>query len=221
MNRAITGIAALFGLVTFWSPCQAKDEIQAANLLPFDLREDDGTGAPEGFRLEDLRGNGKVALDHKVFAEPSGPSLRINLPEEGTVRVDSKSPIALQANTRYLLSILIKVEDLCPGGPLADANGFGRGVFVYVHSASSDAYAVAVISGRGGTDGWVTLLLPFDTISNPKLEKVQVFLRCIGVSGTAWFQDPVLIEVPDGFTLKTGFILPSGETVASGFLPLT
>jgi hypothetical protein len=198
-----------------------KAGMPSANMLPFDMRKDDGTGLPKGFLVTDLKKNGKVTFDNEVTAGTSGPSVRVDLPEDGTVRVDTADAISLKTNTLYLFSVQIKAQKVSPGGAAMNAGGcYERGVFAYVHSATKAEYACSIIVGKGDTDGWVTLMLPFDTGKFPAFEKVRFLLRCIGISGTVWFQNPALVEMPDGFEIKPHFILSNGEIVPSTLLVL-
>jgi hypothetical protein len=95
-----------------------------------------------------------------------------------------------------------------------------RGILMYVHSASGPGHQWAAVAGEGNTDGWVTVMLPFDTAVQTDLKSARIFLRCQELSGTVWFQDPVLIEAPAGFHMQPHFILENGETVSSNLLIL-
>lgn len=191
----------------------------SSNLIPLSLSEGKEGEFPPGFK-EDASNQDKVHLDYKVFTGKRGPSMRVDLPKTGAVCLDLQSPVRLDDDTKYLFSVLVKVKDLVLDGPCSNEKGMVRGILMYVYSASGHGHQWAAVVGAGHTDGWVTVMLPFDTAVQTELKSMRIFLRCQELSGTVWFQDPVVIEAPAGFQMQPHFILENGETVPSNLLNL-
>ena len=198
----------------------AKDR-PAENLLLLNLSDGKEGDFPSGFKITSGQGaEGKVHLDYKVFVGIAGPSIRFDLSEKGNLWLDASAPLQLETARKYLFSVRVKVRDMFPGGPCTDNLGVTRGVLIYVHSVIKPTYTFAGIIGNGNTEGWVTAMLPFDTGANPDLVQAKIFLRCYDLSGTVWFQDPVLIEQPDGFQMKAQFVQENGDVVSGNLLKL-
>ena len=180
-----------------------------------------GCEFPQGFKVhagqEDM-----VHEDSKVFQGKAGPSIRFDLPERGNLWLDTSTAVQLEEGRKYLFSVRVKIQDMVPGGMNLTSKGVERGILMEVHSGdtSRNVSVWNAVVGTGSSEGWVTAMIPFDTNAKPDLAKVSIFLRCYDISGTVWFQDPVLIEVPDGFNMNQQFILENGDTVSGGILTL-
>ena len=77
------------------------------------------------------------------------------------------------------------------------------------------------IHGNGTTDGWVTGMCVFDTDTSkipeeklPDVWKSGIRLCCKKMTGTVWFQNPSIVELPDSVKMKSHFILNDGSTGA-------
>ncbi|GAH06732.1 unnamed protein product, partial [marine sediment metagenome] len=84
---------------------------------------------------------------------------------------------------------------------------------IYVYG-QNNAHTWITIHGKGSTDEWVTVMLPFDTSKKPDLSLSRIMLRCYKISGTVWLQNPAIVELPASADMKSGFILKDGSIVS-------
>lgn len=189
--------------------------VERANLIPLNFEGIQIGDPPPGFSFRGGSGNG-VRME---VPDNSPPVIRVEMVEKDTFWLDFKSVIHLEQGRKYMFSVLVKTQDLSLDGSHVKRGGW-RGVMIYVYSAAGTRHAWALIAGHGDTDGWVNVLLPFDTAATPELADAKIYLRGYDLSGTIWFKDPVLFELPEGFDLAPHMVLPDGRCTPTGIFIL-
>jgi hypothetical protein len=205
---------------SIWSA--VEEPAKSDNLLKYTLTDSGDGKTPQGYTVNTAEGGkeASVSFDNSVYIGKKGPSLKVDIAKTGSVFFDYSSFLPLEKGKKYLLTVSIKIKDLHLDGVEANNIGMVRGVMVYVYSASGK-HSWEAISGNGSTKGWVTMLLPFDTAKVPELATSRVFFRCLNIAGTVWFQNPSVVELPEGSDVQAQFIQEDGTVLPGGLLKLT
>ena len=170
--------------------------------------KDDGN--PKYYKIKTKKG--RVSYDEKNFFGAKGPSIKLSAEgRDSFIEFDQIRNLKLKANTRYLFSIQVKVKNLRTIVPWYK-NGAYSCFYAMVFSGTSKWSS---IRGSGSTDGWITLLLPFDTGEKKQFKYPRIFFFFFFCSGEIWLQCPSLIELPQGTEIKQGYILKDNKIYPS------
>ena len=187
-----------------------EESNKAKNLLKHDFSQLGKNGLPVGFKAylgKDKKGIVSVSQEDGVNV------VKLERPEQGRIYFDNKK-LNLQANKKYVLTVQVKIEN---------QKYSGKGIhffYVCVYNTGNGKHIYNKIAGHGSTGGWLTVILPIDTIKNPKLVGAKMLLRGYGVAGTYWLKNPMLVEIPSDVELKSHYILDNNKTIPGAFLRL-
>lgn len=187
------------------------DDQQAVtdNLLKFTFQDANNDSIPDGYYVKKKNAEtATVVYDKTVSYKGKGSSVKITLPQEGTVRLDMFKRIKdLQPDKEYLFIMNVKIKDMHINGKWYTDKGATRCFIAYLQR-SKGSNAWMAIAGNGSTDGWVTIMCPFTPKGN-----LRILLRCEKMSGTIWLQNPAIIELAKGMAMKRHFILKDGSVI--------
>lgn len=174
----------------------------AKNLLKYDFSAVSSNGIPEGF-IANLNKAAKGVVS--VIKEDGVNVVKMELPEKSRGFIDSTTPVGLKAGKKYVFSILVKTEDQSIA-----KDGFS---YVCLYNTSSNDHIYYKLMGAGSTGGWITVIVFIDTAKKPGLVDSHIFLRVYDCSGTYYFKNPVLVEVPDDTKIETQIMLKDNKSV--------
>ena len=204
-------ILILFLFSTMFMTVFAEEESnKAKNLLKHDFSKLGKNGLPVGFKAylgKDKKGTVSVSQEDGVNV------VKLERSEQGRIYFDNKK-LNLQANKKYVLTVQVKIKD---------QRYSGKGMhffYVCVYNTGNGKHIYNKIAGNGSTGGWLTVILPIDTIKNPKLVGSKMLLRGYGIAGTYWLKNPMLVEIPSEVELKPHYILENNKTIPGAFLRL-
>jgi hypothetical protein len=188
-----------------------EESAKVKNLLKYDFSKLDSKGMPIGYKLYfSKESKGKAT----VSQEDGTNVIKLEIPEQGNGFLTSNFTMDIKKNKKYVITVQLKIEN---------QKYSGKGMhFFYVcaYNTSNDKHIYNKLSGHGNTGGWVTVVLPVDTVKRPLLAKSKLLMRGYGVSGTYWLKNPMLVEIPNDVELKSHYILESNKTISGGFLRL-
>jgi hypothetical protein len=205
--------ALVYGVVCGWAliGLAETESGEAKNLLKHDFSKTGSNGLPVGYKVYfDKACKGKAA----VIQEDGENVVKLEIAEQGKGFLDSTFQLGLKKNKKYVLTVQIKIKD---------QKYSGRGMhFFYtcVYNTRNNKHIYNKVLGHGDTGGWITVVLPIDTVKNPKLVDSKLLIRAYYVSGTYWLKKPMLVEIPADLELEAHYILDDNKTVPSGLLRL-
>ena len=209
---------AVSGDVARAQPRAKQDSMDQANLLPHTFIDRNGDGFPDGYKRRDGHRE-RVSYDRFSRARGGGPVIRINMPELVSVYLDSE-PFHLEKGKRYLFSVEIRMKDIDFPAGKSKWEPKAYTFVAYVYAVGSNTHIWTWITHKGSTQGWVTLMLPFDTIKHSALSHARILLRCRKLRGTVWLRDPTIVELPNSMKIPKHFILRNGHATMSPDLVL-
>lgn len=216
MTKAHVAIFVLIGLV---SSMLFADDQQAVtdNLLKFTFQDADKDGIPDGYSVKKKNAEtATVVYDKTVSYKGKGSSVKITLPQEGTVRLDMFKWIKdLQPDKEYLFSMNVKIKDMLINGKWYK-KGADRCFIAYIFG-NSKTLAWMALHDNGSTDGWVTIMCPFRFSKG----NIRISLRCKKMSGTVWIQNPTILELAEGIDMDRHFILEDGSVIKGQHYKIT
>lgn len=178
----------------------------AKNLLKYDFSAVNSAGIPEGFTATVNKvQKGSVS----VINEDGSNIVKMELPEKSRGFIDSTATVGLKAGKKYVFSIMVKIDNqnIAP-------KGFS---YVCLYNTGNNEHIYYKFMGAGSTGGWITVIIFVDTIKKSKLVDSKIFLRVYDCSGTYFFKNPVLVEVPDDTKLETQIMLKNNMTMPGAF----
>lgn len=187
------------------------------NLLPYGFGDLDEDGLPTGWSV-DVRGENAEAARVTTSQDEDGVTVvTVEMPREATVHLDTTERFRLDPTGDYMLVVQAKVEEMRYTG---DWYRRPAGVRIYVYGTENEHTWLA-IHGEGGTDGWVTAVLPFPPADHrEQFASSRVLLRCYNMTGTVSFRAPMILRQPQGIDVQRSFELEDGTQVPSARLQL-
>ena len=178
----------------------------AKNLLKHDFSTVSSDGIPEGYSAN-LNKAAKGVVS--VIKEDGVNVVKMELPEQSRGFIDSTTPVGLKAGKKYVFSILVKTEE-----QNVAKDGFS---YVCLYNTNSNDHTYYKFMGTGSTGGWITVIIFIDTSKKPGLVDSNIFLRVYDCSGTYYFKNPVLVEVPDDTKIETQIMLKDNKSVPGAY----
>ncbi len=188
------------------------------SLLPYGFAKLGEDGLPSDWRIRATGENADAAKITTEQDETGAPVVRVEIPREASVYVDTAKRTRLDPDGDYMLVVQIRVEDLHYTG-----NWYKRpaGIRIYVYG-TNDKHRWLAVHGDGSTDGWVTGVLPFPMPDEvrPQFASSNVLLRCYNMTGTVLLRNPMILRRPPGVDIQNSFELEDGTQVFGGQLQL-
>lgn len=179
------------------------------NLLSGVFCDLDKDGSPDSMRTEKA-GLTKISYDQKTFFGTTGPSIKIDaLESNGHSAFVMCNYLSLQPNKKYLFSIQLKVSEMTEKLVFEKLK---PGIWLYIYTAKGKHKSM-IIGGGKDSKGWMTALIPFDTITEKAFLKVRFLLHLNNVRAIVWIQNPTIIELSEDIEFNDNqLILADGET---------
>lgn len=196
------------------------DEPGVENLLEVEMLTFAQPGpddVPLGYRFWRSESESEEGAEIRWEQDEEGvPVVTLAIHDEGGANLDLEAPLPLEPEQDYVFMVDMKVEDLYHTGSWYDRPA---GIRLYVYGAGN-VHTWLAVWGQGGTDGWVTCILPFSTREHEEFQQVRFYLRCANMIGTVKFRNPVLAPVPEGMELQRSFEMEDGSSVFNSALQL-
>lgn len=188
-------------------------KISTHNLLPvFDDKDNDGF--PDAYKMR--KGKGKENVSY--VSKASIPTLKIKGTPDDKLIFETTARIKLEKNKKYLFSVELKIDKMRFSGRWYKDH---RGFWIYVYGRHNMHKWMAV-AGNGSTNGWITVMLPFNTIGekNENLCDSNIIFIIDHTAGTFYARNPLLIERNSNDEMKQHYIKADGSTIVnSRFTP--
>ena len=182
-------------------------ELEAQNLLPWTFDEIAENGLPKGYKAS--------KPEYLSVAKEDGVNVvTMTLNGQDNCFLDTAKPLTLEKGRKYLFAVDVDAANLSHGRPGV------KGFVAYVYNTITNKHRSIKISGQGDTNGWVTMMMPFDTQKYPALANGKVYLRVYGASGTFRIRKPALIALPEKVKLDPHFTRENGRGVAGSVMML-
>lgn len=196
----------------------------ARNLISSTFAELDKEGLPVGWKIT-KHGENSHLVDVTVEQDKTTGqnAVKINIPIEACVYVDTIHPADLDPKKEYLLVVPFKVENMYYLGSWHRRPACIR-FFAFAYGTGGKRHDTSVY-GVGNTQGWVTAVMPFLVDADKKdaeyYSRTDVFLRCYNIAGTVWFRDPMIVEKPEGVEPAIYYEHEDGTQAFGKYFPLT
>ena len=182
------------------------------NLLKYPIAKDaDKDGFPNNYEIK----NGKK--EKLSIVEVDGqPALRFHSDEYTYVRI--RSPYQnFKPNTKYVMKFQVKVKNL----DAKKKTWPGSGLRVDIHNSNNIYNYTGIMGFKSSSNGWITVIRPFDTGKKPPLEKSRIMIFFFDVSGTILIRD-IVIEKSDSekYSDIPTYIMPDGRKIHQRVLKL-
>ena len=188
------------------------------NLLECRFGELGADHLPTQYKITKAGAHPESAVVSTEEDESGAVVVKVEIPQEASIYVDTAKRTRLDADADYLLTVGVKVDDLRYTG-----NWYKRpaGIKIFVYGLN-DKHTWLAIHGEGSTDGWVTGVLPFPGHDGVReqLAVPNVLLRCYSMTGTVRFRKPMILKQPPGTRVPRSFERADGTQVFGGQLQL-
>lgn len=184
------------------------------NLFPVNFNNLNKQSLPDGLKI--LPGKNSESSEITMAMDESGvPSIKVQLQQPAAVSLLSPS-VNLSPDGQYVLICRFKVENMHYSGSWYKDK---KGIWILIKGLKFHTWMA--ITGTGSSDGWITAILPFAGSDEKRdFSKIQVFLRCLGMTGTVSFNQPVLVKKPDSVGMEEYFESDNGKKIKGTFVSL-